>query len=175
MVKIQQSFAFGVLWHTSGVSCLCIQRALACSYEGKLKLTKASSMLMHVAYTGKPMSPADMDSDKHIVMIMHTIQYEYAPTAVALSAYPHHKVKSTHDHERATLLTMGVHHKKCKTTHKQTNIYIYIYIHTHISCTMQAHKVGNIRLISFRTGRNGCKISFQSHSRYELPLCSTSD
>ena len=142
MAKIQQSFGFGVLWHTGRVSCLCIQHASACSYEGKLKLTKASSMLMHVAYTRKPMSLANMDRDKHTVMIMHTIQYKYVPTIVTLSAYPHHKVKSTYDRKRATLLTMGVHRKKCMTTHKQTNIYIYT--HTHTSCTMQAHKVGNV-------------------------------
>ena len=53
------------------------------------------------------------------------------PTAVALSAYPHHKVKSTHDHKRAAFLTMGVHYTKCMTTHNQTNIYIYIHTHTH--------------------------------------------
>ena len=96
-------------------------------------LTKASSILMHVTYTGKPMSLANMDRDKHPVMIMHTMQYEYMPTTVALSAYPHHKVKSTHDHERAALLTMAVHHKKCMTTHKQpqTNKHIYTHTHTH--------------------------------------------
>ena len=52
---------------------------------------------MHVAYTGKPMSLGDMDWDNHTVMNMHTVWNEYAIAANALSAYPHHKVKSFHD------------------------------------------------------------------------------
>ena len=89
------------------------------------------NMLMRVAYTGKLMSLADMDQDNHTVMITHIIWHEYALTTVALSAYLHHKVKSTHNYE-VTLLTMGVHHTKCTIIHKQahththTDIYIYI-------------------------------------------------
>ena len=61
------------------------------------------------------MSLSDMDQDKHTTMTMHTIQHEYAPTAITLSAYPYYKVKCTHDHERVTLLTMRVHYTKCTT------------------------------------------------------------
>jgi len=56
MIKIQKGFAFGELWHTDRVSCLCIRHALACLYEGEPKLTKASNMLMHVTYTRKSIS-----------------------------------------------------------------------------------------------------------------------
>ena len=73
-------------------------------------------------------------------MIICTMQHEYAPIAIALSAYPHYKVKSTHDYERVTLLTKRVHHTKYIIIHKQAYIYIYTYIHTyiHTSCTMLA-------------------------------------
>ena len=103
MVKIWQSFAFGVLWRTDRVSRLCIQRLSTCSYCDKPKPFKASSMLMHVTYTGKPMSLGDMDCNNHIAMIVHTIQYEYAPMAITMSAYPYYKVKSSHD-QRGSLM-----------------------------------------------------------------------
>ena len=32
-----------------------------------------TNMFMNVAYTGKPMSLADMDRDNHIAIITHTI------------------------------------------------------------------------------------------------------
>ena len=38
-----------------------------------------------------------MDQDNHTAMIMHTKKHEYAPTAIAMSTYPHYKVKNTHD------------------------------------------------------------------------------
>ena len=63
-----------------------------------------------------------------------------------MSAYPHHKVKSTHDHEKAALLTMGFHHKKCMTTHKQpqTNKHTHTHTHTHIHHAQCKHtKQGN--------------------------------
>ena len=120
-MKIQQNFAFGALWRTGRVLCLCIQRTSTC--------------LMRVAYMGKPMSLVDMDQDNHTVMIVHTIWHEYAPTVVALNAYLHHKVKSTYNHERVTLLIMGVHHKKCTIIHKQARTY------TH-TCIMQVGKLG---------------------------------
>ena len=94
--KIQQSFAFGALWHTVRVSCLCIQRAPTCSCQDESKPLKVSNIWMRIAYTGKPMLLGDMDQDDHTVMIMHTIQCEYAPTVIALGIYPHYKVKSTH-------------------------------------------------------------------------------
>ena len=76
----------------------------------------------------------EMDQDNHTAMIMNRIWHEYGPTTNDMSAYPPYKDKSTHDHERVTLLTVGVHHTKCMITHKQvdihthTHIYIYIYI-----------------------------------------------
>ena len=103
MVKIWQSFAFGALWRTGRVSCLCIQRLSTCSYYDKPKPFKASSMLMHVTYIGKPMSLGDMDYNNHISMIVHTIQYEYAPMAITMSAYPYYKVKSSHDQKGSLL------------------------------------------------------------------------
>ena len=71
--KIQQSFMFGVLWCTSRVSRLCIQHISTCLHHDKLKPFKASSMLMRVAYIGKPISLGDIDRDNHTAMIMHTI------------------------------------------------------------------------------------------------------
>ena len=43
------------------------------------------------------MSLGDMDQDNHTVMIMHTIEHEYAPTTTALGTYPLYIVMSTHD------------------------------------------------------------------------------
>ena len=128
VVEIRQHFGSGASWHTkyyshqaftmriqqkdapfswkkSGrVSYLCIWHASICSYQGKPRLTKASNTLMRVTYTGKPMSLVDMDQGNHTVIIMHTMQHEYAFTIVTLNAYPHSKVKSTHDHEGGTFL-----------------------------------------------------------------------
>ena len=97
MTKIQQSFAFGLQWRTGKVSRLCMQRLSTCSHRDELKPTKVLNMLIHVTYTGKPMSLGDMDQDNHTAVIMHTIQHEYAPTTVVLSSCPYYKVKSSHD------------------------------------------------------------------------------
>ena len=83
---------------------------------------------------------ADMDRDNHIAMIMRTIWHEYAPTVNSLGAYPHHKVKSTHNHKRVTFLTMGVHRTRCTTSHEQANIYIYIH-HAQCKYTKQENKL----------------------------------
>ena len=73
MAKIQQSFAFGALWHTGRVSCLCIRCVPTCLYYDKLEPLKALSILIHVTYTRKPLSLGDMERDDHSVVIMHTI------------------------------------------------------------------------------------------------------
>jgi len=78
------------------------------------------------------MSLADMEWNNHTAIIMQTIWHEYAYMAVALSAYPHHKVKSTHSYERVAPLTMGVHHTKCTITHKQADIHTHTHTHAHI-------------------------------------------
>ena len=96
-VKTLQNFAFGVLWRTGRVLCMCIRCALTCSCCNEPKPFKASSMLICVTYTRKPMSLGDIDQDNHTAMIMHTVQHEYAPTEIALSTYPNYKVKSIHD------------------------------------------------------------------------------
>ena len=72
MAKIQQSFVFGALWRTSKVLRLCILRVSTCSYCDEPKPFKVLSMLMHVAYTRKLMSLADMD--------MHLWQLPWAHT-----------------------------------------------------------------------------------------------
>ena len=74
---------------------MCIWCASICSYQGKPKLSKVSNMLTW-------MSLADMDLDNHTMIIMHTIWHEYAPATVALSAYSHHKVKSTHNYMKVS-------------------------------------------------------------------------
>ena len=101
--KIRQSFAFGALCYTGRVSCMCIQRAPTFACQDKPQPLKALNILMHVAYTGKPMSLGDIGRDNHTMMIVHTIQHEYAPTAIALAIYLLHKVKSTHD-QRGSLM-----------------------------------------------------------------------
>ena len=40
---------------------------------GQAKHFKASSILICVTYTGKPMSLGDVDRDNHTTMIVHTI------------------------------------------------------------------------------------------------------
>ena len=82
--KIRHSFAFGALWCISRSLRLCIRQISTCSYCDELKPFKASSKLMRAIYTGKPMSFGDMDQDNHSAMIVHTIQHEYAPTAIRL-------------------------------------------------------------------------------------------
>ena len=72
----------------------------ACTMK-RQKTYKVSSKLMHVAYMGKPMSLSDMDHDNHTLIIVHTIQHEYAPTTIALSTCLHYKVKSSHDQRKA--------------------------------------------------------------------------
>ena len=49
------------------------------------------------------MSLVDMDQSNYTTMIMHTMEHEYAPTTIAMNAYPHSKVKSTHDREGVPL------------------------------------------------------------------------
>ena len=60
----------------------------------------------------------------YIYVCMYVCIYE--SMTVALNAYAHSKVKSTHDHEKGTLLTTWVHHTKCMTILKKLYIYIYI-------------------------------------------------
>ena len=100
------------------------------------------NMLTCVAYTGKSMSLANIDQDNHTTMITHTIWHQYAPMTVALSAYPHHKVKSNHNYEKVTLLTMGVHYTKCTIIHKQACAHTHTQKYT--LCTMQTHKVPRV-------------------------------
>ena len=129
-VKIQQHFAFSVLWRTGRVSCLCIQHISTCLYYDEPKPFQASSMLMHVIYTWKPMSLGDIEQDNHTAMIVHTIQHEYAPTAIALSIYPHYKVKSSYDQKGS--LTQP-RESIIQSAQLPTHIGIYIYIH-HAQC-----------------------------------------
>ena len=91
---------------------------------------KASSMLMRVAYTGKPISLGEMDQDYHTAMIMHTIKHECAPTTIDLSAYPHYKVKSNHDLQRVIRITMRVHHTNCTVTHTRASACAHTRTHT---------------------------------------------
>ena len=67
------------------------------------------------------------------MIIVHTIQRKYAPTAIALGTYPHYKVKSTvineghsHNHESPS-------YKVHNHPHMDRHIYIYIHIH-HAQC-----------------------------------------
>ena len=137
VAKIRQSFVFGALWHTGRVLRLYIQRVLMCSHRDEPKPSKVLSMLIHVTYMGKPLSLSDMDQDNHTAMIMHTIQHEYAPTTIALSAYPYYKVKSSLD-QRGSLtqpqesiiqsaqspiykqIQIYIHHTKCNHTKKKS-------------------------------------------------------
>ena len=123
--KIWQSFAFGVLWCTNSVSHLCIWHVSTCLYCDEPKPFKASSMLMRVAYTGKPMSLGDMDQNNHITMIVHTIQHEYALTAITLSTYLHYKVKSSHDQRGSLTQPRESIQSAQSSMYKQIQIYIH--------------------------------------------------
>ena len=92
--KIQQSFTFSApaRFH----DCVYGVYRHAHTVASQIPL-KCQNMLIHVAYTGKPMSLGDMDHDNHTAMIVHTIQHEYALTTIALSTYPYYKVKSSHN------------------------------------------------------------------------------
>ena len=91
------------IWCANRVSRLCIRHISTYSYRDEPKPFKVSSVLICVAYMGKLVSLGEMDWDNHTAMIMHIIQYEYAPMAIALSTYPHYKVKSYHD-QRGSLM-----------------------------------------------------------------------
>ena len=124
--KIQQSFAFGALCYTGRVSCMCIQRAPTFACQDKPQPLKALNILMHVAYTGKLMSLDDMDRDSHIAMIVHTIQHEYAPTAIALGTYPHYKVKSTYGQRGSLTQPQGsIIQSALSPIYKHIQIYIH--------------------------------------------------
>ena len=141
--KIQQSFAFGALWHTGRVQCLCIRRVLTCSQCNELKPFKVAIMLMRVAYTGKPMSLANMGQDNHTAMIVHTIQHEYAPIEIVLSTYPYYMIQSSHDQKGSlTQSPESIIQSTQSPTHTQAYIYIYIYTYPYIHtlCTMQSHR-----------------------------------
>ena len=71
--KIRQSFAFGTLWCTSRVSCLCILCVPTCSCQDEPMPFKALSTLIRAAYMGKLMSLGDMDQDSYTVVTMHTV------------------------------------------------------------------------------------------------------
>ena len=129
-MKIRQSFAFGALWCIGRVLHLCIRHVSTCSNYDESKPFKASSILMSVAYMGKLMSLDDMDQDNHTAMIVHTIFHEYAPTSIALSAYPHYKVKSNHDLQRVIRITMRVHHTNCTVTHTRASVCAHTRTHT---------------------------------------------
>ena len=132
-VKIRQSFVFGVLQCISRVSCLCVWCMPTCSCQDLLKPLKASSILMRVAYMGKPMSLSDMNRDDHALMIMHTIQREYAPTTIALGTYLLYKVKSTRD-QRGSLT------QPQESIIQSAQSPTYKHIHIHTSCTMLSHR-----------------------------------
>ena len=130
MAKIRQSFTFGVLWHTSKVSCLCIWRVPTYSCWDEQKPLKASTISKCVTCTRKPMSLDEMDQDDHIMMIMYTIQHEYAPTAIALGTYPFYKVSSTHD-QRGSLTQPQ--ESIIQSARSPTHKHIQIYLH-HVQC-----------------------------------------
>ena len=106
------------------VSRLCIRCVLTYSHHDEPKPSKVLNILIHVTYTGKPMSLGDMDQDNHTTMIMHTIQHEYAPTAITLSTYPCYKVKSSHD-QRGSLIQpqKSIIQSAQSTIHTQADIY----------------------------------------------------
>ena len=94
----------------------------------------------------------DYLKSNYIYIYMYVCMYVciYESTTVALNAYAHYKVKSSHDHEKGTLLTTWVHHTKCMTILKQLYIYIYISsIHNddHPKALQEQVKRGNIGVV----------------------------
>ena len=124
------------LVRTSKVSRLCIWRMPTYSCQDELKPLKASSILMHVAYTGKPMSlrwhgsrQSHRDDHAHNKAWIYTYNncLEHIPT---LQGQEHSWLV------RVAHLATWVHHIKCTITHIQAHIDI------HTSCIILSHRVG---------------------------------
>ena len=130
--KIRQSFAFGVLWCTGRVLRLCIWCISTCSYCDEPKPSKASSILMRVTYTRKPMSLRWLGSrQSHYDDRAHNIAW-ICTYNNRLKCIP---TLQGHEHSwstRVTCITTRVQHIECTITHTHASIYIYIYIHTYI-------------------------------------------
>ena len=127
--KIRKSFAFGALWRTYKVPCLYIRCVSTFSYWDKLKPFTALSMLICVAYVGKPISLSwhgsrqlhHNDRANNIAWICtYNNRFKHIPT---LQGQEHSWLA------RVTCVITRVHHTKCMITH--THVGIYIYIHTH--------------------------------------------
>ena len=129
--KIRQSFTFGVLWRIGKVSCLCIWRVLTCLCQDDSKPLKTLSTLICVAYMGKPMSLGDMDQDGQVVVTMHRVLHEYAPTVNALSTYSCLRLRALMAREGLSRSHDGPLYKVHDHPHTQRHIYIYA------SCIMQ--------------------------------------
>ena len=127
---------------------LCIWRVSTCLYCDEPKPFKASSMLMHAAYTEKLMSlrwhgsrQSHHDNRAHKIAWICTYhsRLERIPT---LQGQEHSRLA------RGTRMATKVHYTMCLITHTHAGIYIYIYICicvcvcvcVHTSCIMLSHR-----------------------------------
>ena len=124
------------LVRTSRVSRLCIRHMPTYTCQDELKPPKASSILMCVAYMGKPMSlrwhgsrQSHRNDHSHNKAWICTYSncLEHIPTLQGQKSSWLAKVAH---------LATRVHHTKCTITHIQTHIDI------HTSSTMLSHRVG---------------------------------
>ena len=124
--------------------------------------SKHLNILIRGAYAGKPMSLSDMDQDDHTAVTMHTVWHEYAPTAIALSAYSCHKVKSTHGQRRLLIWPWeSIIQSAQSPTHAHAYIYIYIYTNIMHNAITQSRKV------------NQTLPTFQGHDPTRYRKCKT--
>ena len=134
--KIWQSFTFSALWRTSRASFLCIRRVPTCLCWDKSEPLKASSILMRVTYTRKPMTlrwhgSRQSHNDDRAHNIVWICTYSKCLKCIL--------TQQGHEHswlERVAHIATRVHHTKCTITHIQA------YIDIHTSCTMLSHRVG---------------------------------
>ena len=115
------------------VSRLCIQHVSTCLYWDKPKPFKASSILMPIKYTGKPMSHRWHGSrQSHRDDCAHNITW-ICTYVNRLKHIPILQGQELSWLERVTHIATRVNHTKCTITHTHADICIYIHIH-HAQC-----------------------------------------
>ena len=133
--KIWQSFAFGALWRTGRVSCLCIWCVSTCSHYDEPKPSKVLEHGNMCCIHGETNvtwwhAPRQSHSDEHAHNIAIMCTYDKR-----LECIPILQGQELSWLKRVAHVAMRIHHTKRTITHTQTNRYIYIYIYIY-TCIM---------------------------------------
>ena len=134
IAKLQQSFAFGVLWCTSRVLHLYIRRVSTCSYWDEPKppqcIKCVDARRIHgktnvTGWHGSGQSHCDDYAHKIAWICTYDNHLEHIPTLQGQKLWL----------EKVTHVATRVHHTKCTITHIQA------YIDIHSSCRILSHRI----------------------------------